>query len=378
MPDPAPSLPAGSPRDPRLDVFRGLALVMIYVNHVPGTVYETLTSRNFGLSDAAEGFVLMSGLATGLAYGRGMRQRPCWPTVGRIWHRAWTLYRVHLLTVACAIAIAAATARWFGQTRLLFANELGVLFRDPTGFLIGVPLLTHQLGYLNILPMYAVLLLVTPALLWLGLRRPRLLLGLSVLVWLVTGLREWNLPAFPNPGGWFFNPLAWQLIFVVGLLAGIAAREGRVFFPVRRGWQGLAAGILLAGLAWSKVPAVFEAFSAGLGWAADHGVHRFFRMVEKTYLAWPRLLHMLALAYLLGSLDVVRRACGSAAAAPLALLGRHALPVFALGSVLCFAGQAIKDVAPPSLALDSAVIFGGLALQLLLAAARQRFALRGR
>jgi hypothetical protein len=241
-----------------------------------------------------------------------------------------------------------------------------------------VPLLTHQLGYLNILPMYAVLLLVTPALLWLGLRRPRLLLALSVLVWLLTGLREWNLPNFPNPGGWFFNPLAWQLIFVIGLLAGIAAREGKVFFPVRPVWQVVAALILAFGLAWSKVPAVFEGFSASMGWAADHGIHRFFWMVEKTYLAWPRLLHMLALAYLLGSLDVVRRACASAAAAPLALLGRHALPVFALGSILCFAGQAIKDVAPPSLALDSAVIAGGLGLQLLLAAARQKLALRER
>lgn len=378
MPDQSPTNPPGSPRDLRLDVFRGLALVMIFVNHVPGTVYETLTSRNFGLSDAAEGFVLMSGIAAGLAYGRGMGRRPYWPTVGRIWHRAWTLYLVHLLTVACAIAIAAATARYLHSTRLLFANELGMLFRDPTGFLIGVPLLTHQLGYLNILPLYAVLLLVTPGLLWLGLQRPALLLALSVLLWLLTGVREWNLPNFPNPGGWHFNPLAWQLIFVIGLLAGIAARDGRVFFPVRRWAQILAALILVAGLAWSKVPVVFEGFSAAMGWAANHGIHRFFWMVEKTYLAWPRLLHMLALAYLLASLAGVRRLCSARLAAPLALLGRHALPVFALGSVLCFAGQAILDVAPKSFAMDSAVIFGGLALLFLMAAGRERLSLRNR
>ena len=54
-------------RDARLDMFRGLALVMIFINHVPGTFYETLTSRNFGFSDAAEAFVFMSGLAAGLA-----------------------------------------------------------------------------------------------------------------------------------------------------------------------------------------------------------------------------------------------------------------------------------------------------------------------
>jgi len=56
---------ARAQRDLRLDVFRGLALVMIFINHVPGTVYENVTSRNFGLSDAAEGFVLMSGVAAG-------------------------------------------------------------------------------------------------------------------------------------------------------------------------------------------------------------------------------------------------------------------------------------------------------------------------
>jgi hypothetical protein len=376
MSDPASPRRTGSLRDPRLDVFRGLALVMIFINHVPGTVYEVLTSRNFGLSDAAEGFVLMSGIAAGLAYGRGMRHGPYWPTVGRIWHRAWTLYLVHLLTVAWAIAIAAATARHFGETRLLFANELGVLFRDPTGFLIGVPLLTHQLGYLNILPLYAVLLLVAPALLWLGQRRPRLLLALSALLWLLTGLREWNLPNFPNPGGWHFNPLAWQLIFVIGLVAGIAARDGRVAYPVWRGGQVTAALILAFGLAWSKVPAVFEGFSVAMSWAGDHGIPRFFWMVEKTYLAWPRLLHMLALAYLLGSLNAVRRVCASPAAVPFALLGRQALPVFAFGSMLCFAGQAIKDVAPPSIMLDSAVILGGLALLLALAALRERLSLR--
>src|SRR3989338_8354045 len=51
-----------TPRDLRLDVFRGLCLVMIFMNHIPGTVYEHLTSRNFGFSDAAEGFVFMSGM----------------------------------------------------------------------------------------------------------------------------------------------------------------------------------------------------------------------------------------------------------------------------------------------------------------------------
>ncbi|MDP2781934.1 OpgC domain-containing protein, partial [Devosia sp.] len=57
-----------APRDLRLDMFRGVALVMIFINHVPGTLYESFTNRNFGFSDAAEAFVFMSGMAAGLAY----------------------------------------------------------------------------------------------------------------------------------------------------------------------------------------------------------------------------------------------------------------------------------------------------------------------
>lgn len=96
MPDHPPRV-AG--RDKRLDFFRGLALVMIFINHVPGTVWENFTSRNFGFSDAAEGFVLMSGIAAGLAYSKGF-WTPTWAAARKIWRRAWTLYLVHLLTTS--------------------------------------------------------------------------------------------------------------------------------------------------------------------------------------------------------------------------------------------------------------------------------------
>jgi hypothetical protein len=208
---------------------------MIFINHVPGTVYENVTSRNFGLSDAAEGFVLMSGVAAGLAYSPLFRAPPWWPGIGRVWSRVWTLYLVHLFMTAWALAIAAGAALWLGTSHGLRVNEVQVLLREPLGFLVGVPLLTHQLGYVNILPMYAVMLFAAPAMLWLALRRPWLLAGLSAALWFLTGLFAWNMPAFPNPGGWFFNPLAWQVIFVTGLLTGVAMRQGRRLVPVR-GW----------------------------------------------------------------------------------------------------------------------------------------------
>jgi hypothetical protein len=363
-------------RDLRLDVFRGLALMMIFINHVPGTVYENFTSRNFGLSDAAEGFVLMSGVAAGLAYSPLFRQAPWWPGIGRVWARVWTLYLVHLFTTAWALAIAAGAALWLGTSHGLHVNEVQVLLREPLGFLVGVPLLTHQLGYVNILPMYAVILFAAPALLWLALRRPWMLAGLSATLWLLTGLFEWNMPAFPNPGGWFFNPLAWQVIFVTGLLTGVAMRQGRRLVPVRAWAQWLAGAVLLGGLLWVRVPAVGDTLNHLMWLANQNGVDRFFTITDKTYVTWPRLIHILALAYLLSSWGWVRQACSSAAAAPLALLGRNALPVFAAGSLLALTCQAIKQVAPPGVAPDTVLILGGLSLQLVLAFVRDRLALK--
>ncbi|PZQ95891.1 MAG: OpgC domain-containing protein [Cereibacter sphaeroides] len=367
-----------APRDPRLDVFRGLALVMIYINHVPGTIYEFMTSRNFGQSDAAEAFVMMSGIAAGLAYSGSFRNPPYWPGTARVWHRSWTLYLMHIFMTMWSLAIAALAARWLGGTHRLFVNEMAVLFDAPLGFLVGVPLLTHQLGYVNILPMYAFLLMITPALLWVALRRPWWLALASLTFWLVVGLYEWDLPNYPNAGGWFFNPLAWQVLFIAGLLTGVFARQGKRFIPVYWWLQLITAAILVAGFVWAKIPAIGEAWTQALWQANQNGVHRFWTYADKTYVTWPRLIHILALAYLLSTLPIVRRAAGSKLAAPLALLGRQALPVFVMGSLLALAAQALKESLTQNLAIDTALIFGGILLQLGFAYAKDRLSLKSR
>ena len=100
--------PARKGRDRRIDMFRGLALAMIFINHAPGTVYENFTSRNFGFSDAAEGFVFLSGTSAALAYGGILQGAGLWAGVARPWGRAWMLYLVHLMMTVWVIAIAAA------------------------------------------------------------------------------------------------------------------------------------------------------------------------------------------------------------------------------------------------------------------------------
>ena len=365
MPEAAISLPPA--RDKRLDMFRGLALVMIFINHVPGTLWENFTNRNFGFSDAAEGFVLMSGIAAGLAYSKGF-WKPSWAAARKIWRRAWTLYLVHMLTTVWAIAIAAAFALWFAAPQLLGENQVGVLFKKPLGFMIGVPALTHQLGYTNILPLYATLLLVTPALLLAALRWPRLLLTVSVAVWLLAGQFRLNLPNFPNPGGWFFNPVSWQLIFVLGLMTGIAMKQGRRFVPILPWLQWVSAAFLLFALIWLKVPPLTVALNGFMRFLAqDVGVPFYLATFDKTFASAPRLLHVLALAYLVSTLPWVRRLAASAAMEPFALLGRHALLVFATGTILCFVGQGAKDVVGNRFLFDTLLLSIGLSIQFTMA-----------
>lgn len=370
MPDTAPK--TGS-RDLRIDLFRGLALIMIFVDHIPGNLYEHFTSRNLGFSDAAEGFVFMSGLAAALAYGPGLARGLNWEGLSRLWGRAWLLYLVHILTAVWAIAIVATAVHYWDAYELLTKNAFKTMQSDPFGFLIGIATLGHQLGYVNILPMYMALLIMAPALIRIGQRSPVALLATALGLWALTGLMRLNLPNYPMEGGWFFNPLAWQLVFSFGILTGLALRERRRFVPVR-GWiTALAAGWLILSFIWIHSDWMMKTFGHGTWQLRQWGVPFFIAGFDKTFVSAPRLLHLLALAYLLSLPGLVPAVARLRALEPIRMLGRHSLPVFALGTVLAMAGQAIKEVHPGSLIQDSALIAFGLAAQFLLAWLRDRF-----
>ncbi len=361
-------------RDARLDMFRGIALVMIFINHVPGTLYENYTSRNFGFSDAAEAFVFMSGMAAGLAYSNRFRSGSLWAAMAKVWARARQLYFVHIAMTMLCLAIFAAAAKWFGLPEVLTKNNIAALFQQPLSALIGIPLLTHQLGYLNILPLYMMLLLATPLFMLVGLRRPWLLLGISVLLWLIAAQFRLNLPNFPNPGGWFFNPLSWQVLFVIGLLSGAAMKVGKRFIPYNPTLFLVAAAIVVVALVWVRIPPVGATGRAGLSLLYNAGAPYYITGFDKTFLALPRLLHALALFYFLGHLPIMRDLASSAVAAPFRLLGRQGLAVFSVGTVLSMALQVVKTPRQPDPLFDGMILGGGILLLLALAWALTRTA----
>ena len=343
-------------RDHRLDVLRGLALITIFINHVPDSVYEDWTSRNFGFSDAAEGFVLMSGIATGLAYAGGFRPGRAFEAAMRVWRRARKLYLVHLLITGLALVILGLGHFGFGTEELSGrVNYVAIVERPLETILVGLPTLGHQFAYFNILPLYCVLLLVAPAFILIGRRSVWAMIGVSVLVWAAAGMFRLNLPNFPNEGGWFFNPLAWQLVFVIGVAGGMRAREGRSLVPSNP-WLFVAA---LAFLVFSGIWVVTEA--GGLPGGAY--VPFFIGGFDKSFLPLPRLLHVLALAYVLVNMRWLDRLLGSWPFGPVDTLGRNSLPVFATGSVIAIALQVVGEVVPTDALVDGLFFAAGLVVQ---------------
>jgi hypothetical protein len=107
---PSPVIPAvgrsstPSGRDFRLDFFRGLALIFIFIDHIPGNAVADYTVRNFGFSDASEIFIFISGYAAGLVYMRATWREGIIFASARVLRRVWQLYVAHLFLFVIFVA----------------------------------------------------------------------------------------------------------------------------------------------------------------------------------------------------------------------------------------------------------------------------------
>jgi len=347
-----------SARDTRIDVFRALALITIYINHVPGTPYEQFTHKNIGFSDAAEAFVLISGIAVGLAYGLKFAPGNRLLMALKALRRTATLYLTHIVVTLVTLAIFSAGAVLFAEPELLTKINIEKVVTDTPESMIGLVTLGHQLGYNNILSLYAVLLALVPLFLMIGAISKRLLLVVSGLVWLASGIFKIAPPNYPTDGVWFLNPLSWQFLFVIGMVAIVHVKRGGRL-PTHPLLVGAAALYLLVSFLWVRIPLWGIDISAGLPQVLTG--------FNKTYLSAPRLLHVLSAAYLIAIIPAIANLARTDERNPLAIVGKHSLPVFVAGTLLSMVAQVIKEVQPDSFALDTAIISGGLLLQFALA-----------
>lgn len=346
---------ATSRRDHRIDFLRGLALASIFINHVPGNFYEKWTHKNFGFSDAAEVFVILAGFASAYAYFARFERGATWEAVGKAVRRAFSLYVAHIVTTIIGIALFCAATLYFMHPGFLDDTivymDIKPLMEDPVHGIVGLVTLGHQLGYFNILPMYMALLLMLPLFMVLARYSLSLLLAVSVTLWFAAGVFRLDIPNYPMPGGWFFNPLSWQLLFVIGFILGQRQRE-QVPMPFSPLLYGLCVAYLLLAYWW--VPFDWLIHFSGISFASP------LWSFDKGYVAWPRLLHVLALAYVVMMSPLGRLMHLVPSGNVITAMGRHSLPVFCVGSLLSMSGAIIRHEWGGSPAHDTAIIATGL------------------
>src|SRR6516225_5132408 len=219
----ASPLPPGG-RDLRLDLFRGIALWLIFLDHIPQNVVNWFTIRNYGFSDATEIFIFISGYTAAFVYGRAMRERGLVVSGARILRRAWQIYVAHIFLFAIYMAEISYVATSFDNP--LYAEEMNILdfLKQPDMTIVQALLLKFKPVNMDILPLYIVLLLLFPPVLWLLQRWPMTALGGSLTLYVLVWQFDWNLPAYPD-GTWYFNPFAWQLLFVFGAWCALGGAQ---------------------------------------------------------------------------------------------------------------------------------------------------------
>lgn len=316
-----------SKRDPRIDVVRGMALLMIFVDHIPGNALGWVTLRNFGFSDAAEIFVFLAGMSAMLAYGKAFERDGTLGGLHRVFRRWGRLYLFHVgLFLTTCLMVLLWTMHYHLQPTLV-----APIINAPIIGLIRGLLLQALPSYLDILPLYLVLIAGFP-LIYFGLRRNLwLALTASATLWLAANLNpNLNLPNWINHGRWFFNPFAWQFLFTIGAAFALPLATDKRALQ-RISW-----------VAWLCIAYLSFAFLEAAPWA-DWNLPDLrpitLAIPDKTLLAPLRLLDVLSLAYLLLSSDRLRVLAGRGFFRPFEICGRHSLEVFAVGCIAALLGR---------------------------------------
>lgn len=332
-------------RDLRIDACRGIALWWIFLDHIPNNIGSWLTLRNYGFSDAAEIFMFVSGVTCALAYGAAWRREGWSGVISRTLRRSWDIYVAFLVvTLACAILVHL-------TGRLADESNTRVLLDDPGAALARAAVLQYRPVNTDVLPAFVLLHLLFAPLLWLLLRAPKATLGASLALYASVHAFGWTVPAWPD-GHWAFNPLAWQLLVVLGAWWMI---DGKTVQPwvTSRTTRVLAVLFLLISLvialSWQIGPlqALIPTGQAKLPYSVD-----------KSNLDPLRLLHFLAIAVVAAWL-VPRnwRGLATPVMRAAASCGQNSLPIYCLGVILTFASQALLETS------------GGLAMQIALSLA---------
>ena len=349
-------------RSLEIDFLRGVVLIVIALDHVQGSVLARFMLHNYAYCDAAEVFVFLGGYASAAAYTNVATYRGESAAKRRFVVRAWEIYRAYLFTAALMLLAGAALMLWRIDSPVVQETGWSDVLHHPVGTLLGVVTLRHQPFLSSVLPMYTLFALCVPVSVPFATRRPAVALGVSLAVWLAS---TWLARALPSsdPGGWGFNPFAWQLMFMLGMLCRLHPVSNE--FQVSKVGRWLTCAALAVALTFAFIKLCLET-QATPGYM-------------KQNLAAVRVVSFVAIAWLMAQavrMQVIRRLAERLPA--VVTVGKQGLVCFVGGTVVSIAvDTAVRMARGPAWlnGLAGDVVAIG-ALLLLAAAAKKWKALR--
>jgi hypothetical protein len=350
-------------RDLRLDFFRGVALVFIFVDHIPENFLSYFTLQAVAFFDAAEVFIFISGFTAAIVYGQRLAAKGWLYATAQIWRRAWQLYVAHVFLFVIFIAEVSYTAMAFNNPMYNEEMRVADFLDQPYISVIKALLLQFQPTFLDILPLYIVMMLIFPVIL-LGISyRPSLVLIPSLAAYLAVQLFGVPVPAYPEGHVWYFNPLAWQFLFVSGAVLGQFWARGRSLPRLMPALLPLAlvllGAVLVVRVSWT-LSSLWDGFPA-----------LFLREmwpVNKSNLSPLRLVPFFAAVLVVAAwIGPQARFLRARAARPLVVAGQQSLEVFCLGIVLSALGHFVLAEFPHGIAMQLAVNAVGILAMLLFA-----------
>lgn len=321
-------------RDWRIDFCRGIALWIIFSDHIQGNVLSQFTPLNLGFSDMAEVFVLISGYVGGIAYRERIRAKGFIATCRRALIRAGQIYLAYAVTTVFLFPPHPPVISLWLTTPQQFGVPLGIMLDQFTQRFVDA-LCLRTPSNLAILTSYVCFVTLLPAIVLLANRFPRITLFGSISLYVSV---QWfpNALSLPTPiaSACYFNPLAWQLIFVAGVLAGTLS-DTEQLLPKHSIWLAAASLTLLIGLLLRLL--VRE---EAIPW------------IGKPNLESGRLIHFGAVVVVAAQLLFARPVKPHNCFHPLILCGQHSLLVFCSGVILSTLATAILAQGLDSVALQ--------------------------
>lgn len=359
MTENAPRPNVRPPRDTRIDIIRGWLQLTIFASHSAGSwIGAWLIHGTWGLSDSSEQFVFLSGLMLGSVFAR-KSAREGFPSAARdMAMRTLRLYRVHLITFFLfggMIIAVTYTGLCPGEVKRL---GWSFLVAHPALAIPAALTTLYQPNYMDILPVFIWSMAVLPAFAWLERRIGAWALLPSFGVYLAAWLFGLTPPSLGPDTSIGFNPLAWQVLFMLGVYLGRRMLlHGQTLPP---SWA-----LTIAAIAVLTVGLVLR-----LNWFGvlpfNVGIPESDWIIGKDDLALPRIVHALALALVVARLTPREAAWMRAPLARwLAAAGRHSLHVFCLGLFLSWAVTAVFRFWPSwMMVVDLPLIVTGCAILL--------------